>query len=595
MNDVIVRAVDLTKVYRLYAKPHYRFLDMFGLLSAKRDAYTEHHALQGINLEICRGERVAFIGRNGAGKSTLLKLATSVIEPTSGRIEVAEGASALLQIGAGFHPDFTGRQNAYSYLSHLGVTGAEADAKVIEIVSFAELEEYIDQPIKTYSTGMVARLMFSTSTAITPRVLVLDEILGVGDAYFAQKSYERIRELCEAYGTTVLLVSHDIYSAAALCERMIWIDRGQVMIDGASNLVTKAYEDSIRVQEERRLRAKKQLDFTANNAPSLSAEGAVHLIFEIQAKDNQTQPCPAYFSCIALTSADGETLASLPLGAGTNSGASHLIFEQGCWGEVVEWHDRLARQMLNHGSPFLKIGGVFTVPSSALETGAGLTVSLDYWTEQPCDLVLRGYLNEVVLDFGELPPARNEWVSHVAVNQVQGKMDSTAKAPQLQTSGIQGSRKIIITSFAMVDSSGQETFTLKHGEPVRFQLGFKVLEKDLHENADLFIIISRNNTERVCKFMTSALAFDERLRPEGVLEMGLPKMMLSEGTYAVAVEVAAEGYVERGMTKFFSIDPEVYHCISNAIEFTVIDSGWIGPATVFEGEGEWRFIGEAHG
>ncbi len=121
-----------------------------------------------------------------------------------------------------------------------------------------------------------------------------------------------------------------------------------------------------------------------------------------------------------------------------------------------------------------------------------------------------------------------------------------------------------------------------------------MLEKGLRENAQIFIVISRNKTERVCKFMTASLAFDERQRPEGTVEMALPKMMLSEGTYSVAVEVAAEGYVERGMTQFFSIDPDVYHCISYAAEFTVIDSGWIGAATMFEGEGEWRFVGEAH-
>src|SRR3954470_20332295 len=154
MSEVVIRAVDLTKVYRLYAKPHYRFLDMFGLLRRNNGAYTEHHALDGVNLEVRRGERVALIGRNGAGKTTLLKLITSVIEPTSGLIKVAEGASALLQIGAGFHPDFTGRENTYSYLSHVGVVGAEAARKVGHIVEFAELEQYIDQPIKTYSTGM---------------------------------------------------------------------------------------------------------------------------------------------------------------------------------------------------------------------------------------------------------------------------------------------------------------------------------------------------------------------------------------------------------------------------------------------------------
>ncbi|PYR12747.1 MAG: ABC transporter ATP-binding protein, partial [Acidobacteria bacterium] len=176
VNDVIIRAVDLTKVYRLYTKPSYRFRDMFGLLGNTRGAYTEHAALDRLNLEVRRGEKVAVIGRNGAGKSTLLKLVTGVIQPTSGSLDVKGDVHALLQIGTGFHPDFTGRENVYAYFAQLGVTGAQAARRCADAVEFAELEEYIDQPVKTYSTGMAVRLMLSASTAITPDLLVIDEV-----------------------------------------------------------------------------------------------------------------------------------------------------------------------------------------------------------------------------------------------------------------------------------------------------------------------------------------------------------------------------------------------------------------------------------
>jgi lipopolysaccharide transport system ATP-binding protein len=192
MSEIVIRAVGLTKIFRLYSKPHYRFLDMFGLLRAP-GAYQEHAALNSLDMEIRRGEKVAFIGRNGAGKSTLLRLITGVTQPSSGTLEVRQGANALLQIGTGFHPDFSGRENARAYLAHLGVAGRAAEEKIMGIVDFSELEEYIDQPVKTYSSGMMARLMFATSTAIAPDLLVLDEILGVGDAYFANKSFERIK------------------------------------------------------------------------------------------------------------------------------------------------------------------------------------------------------------------------------------------------------------------------------------------------------------------------------------------------------------------------------------------------------------------
>ena len=295
MNDVVIRARDLKKVYRLYSSAVSRFLDIFGMLRKNNGAYTEHAALAGINLEIRKGEKVAFIGRNGAGKSTLLKLLTGVIEPTSGSLKVEGKAHALLQIGSGFHPDFTGRENVYAYLAQLGIAGREADRQYADIVEFAELEEYIGQPVKTYSSGMAVRLMFATSTAITPDLLVLDEVLGVGDAYFAHKSYGRIREMCDRDGTTLLLVTHDVYSAVDL-QRVIWIDRGTVLMDGDGATVVNAYENSIRLQEEQRLRLKAE----QRSRELAVTERPTSAVLEIFAADGNPLPCPVYFSRIEL-------------------------------------------------------------------------------------------------------------------------------------------------------------------------------------------------------------------------------------------------------------------------------------------------------
>src|SRR5262245_55083137 len=171
------------KTYRLYQRPAYRVLDLLGVCPAGARYYTERDALRNITLDVTAGEKVAIIGRNGAGKSTLLKIVTGSIAPTAGTARFQGRVSPLLQIGTGFHGDFTGRQNVYAGLAHQGITGAAAHTRFEEIVSFAELEEYIDQPMKTYSTGMAARLMFASATAIEPEILVVDELLGVGDAY----------------------------------------------------------------------------------------------------------------------------------------------------------------------------------------------------------------------------------------------------------------------------------------------------------------------------------------------------------------------------------------------------------------------------
>src|SRR5439155_5038450 len=262
---------------------------MFGLLRETPGAYTEHTALDGIDLEIRRGEKVAIIGRNGAGKSTFLKLVTNVIQPTSGSLRVVGDVHALLQIGTGFHPDFTGRENVRAYLAQLGITGAEAARRSEDAIAFAELEEYIDQPVKVYSTGMAMRLMFAASTAITPDLLVLDEVLGVGDAYFAQKSYERMREMCERNGSTLLLVTHDIYAATRMCDRVIWLERGAVAMDGGASEVVKAYAESIRAQEEHRLRLKKQARLSGGTADKRldSAAPLWPLLLEIHASSSR--------------------------------------------------------------------------------------------------------------------------------------------------------------------------------------------------------------------------------------------------------------------------------------------------------------------
>ena len=586
MTDVAIRATNLAKIYRLYSKPAYRFLDMFGLLRERPGAFTEHAALDGVNLEIRRGEKVAIIGRNGAGKSTFLKLVTDVIQPTAGTLEVKGDVHALLQIGTGFHPDFTGRQNVYAYLAQLGVTGADADRRCADAIAFAELEEYIDQPVKTYSTGMGMRLMFSTSTAITPDLLVLDEVLGVGDAYFAQKSYDRMRELCDRNGATLLLVTHDIYSAVRMCNRVIWFDRGTVAMDGDATAVVKAYEESIRAQEERRLRLKKQAQLGAAGVRQAATKDPAHVLIEVRARDGRPQPSPVYFGGISLV-VGGRAVAQLPLGqtAFDDPAGSHLVREDGCWGEFTEWQGRAARPMLNHGSPFHKVVGVLSVPRSALTADA--TLAIDYWSDERCQLQLRGYAGDHALDLGELTTVPREWHTHTAPYAADGGSLAHGASLVQASAGIQGAGDIIITEFALLNATGAEVHTVRHGEPVTFRTGFKVLKKGLREHAQVFIVVSRNNAERVCKFMTNQLAFVETEAPEGVIEMRLPKMTLGAGSYSVAVEIAAEGYIEKGITKFFSVDPEVYHCITHALDFTVTNSGWIGDGTIFEGEGDW--------
>jgi lipopolysaccharide transport system ATP-binding protein len=200
----------------------------------------EFWALQDASFEIAPGETVGLIGPNGAGKSTVLKLISRIIEPTSGRMEVNGRLSALLELGAGFHPDLTGRENIYLNGSILGLSQGQIRRKLDEIIAFAELERFIDVPVKHYSSGMYVRLGFSVAVHTNPEILLVDEVLAVGDAAFQRKCLARTDRMRQE-GITILLVSHDLDAVRSVCHRAIWLEKGRVLADGAAEAVVQQY------------------------------------------------------------------------------------------------------------------------------------------------------------------------------------------------------------------------------------------------------------------------------------------------------------------------------------------------------------------
>ena len=258
MSERLVISVrGVSKMYRLYGRRLDQVLDLLGVrLPWRGKGSHEFWALRDVDLEVVRGERVGLVGFNGAGKSTLLKILTGALRPTTGVVAVRGKVQALMELGTGFHPDFSGRENVLVALAYQGITGREAQAKLDEIVDFAELEDFIEHPIKTYSGGMQARLAFAAATSVEPEVLIIDEILGAGDAYFTAKCTERMKRLTEGLGATVLFVSHDLASVQRVCTRAVWLDRGRVRLEGDTLTVSKAYGAAVREQEDERLRAR---------------------------------------------------------------------------------------------------------------------------------------------------------------------------------------------------------------------------------------------------------------------------------------------------------------------------------------------------
>lgn len=240
MKDIAIKFNNVTKTYKLYKNDKRRFLSVFfgNLIEHKKV-----NANNNISFEIKRGESVAILGRNGAGKSTLLKMITQVVFPTSGEIKVNGRVSALLELTAGFDPEFTGRENIYLKARLMGLKDEYIKAVEKNIIEFAELGDYIDQPVRTYSSGMVARLGFAVNTNVDPEILIIDEALSVGDINFQKKCKDKIDEITKQKHVTTLLVSHSIQTALDFAKRGMVMVKGKLIFDGSIEEATKKYKE----------------------------------------------------------------------------------------------------------------------------------------------------------------------------------------------------------------------------------------------------------------------------------------------------------------------------------------------------------------
>ena len=246
-DAVAIQVRNIWKTFAIYDKPIDRLKQMLFGRFGKR-YFTEFHALKDISFDVKRGECVGIVGRNGAGKSTLLQIITGTLQPTSGAVAVHGRVAALLELGSGFNMEFTGRENVYMNASILGLAKDEIDANFQAIVDFADIGDFIDQPVKTYSTGMLLRLAFAVIAHVDADILIVDEALAVGDAFFQQKCMRFIRKFKEEH--TILFVSHDTASVVNLCDRAVLLSHGELVTQGVSREVTDQYLQMLYAEQQ---------------------------------------------------------------------------------------------------------------------------------------------------------------------------------------------------------------------------------------------------------------------------------------------------------------------------------------------------------
>jgi len=239
-NGIAIEIRDLWKKFRLYHNKAYSLKER--VLFWRQTAVEDFWALKGVNLSIPRGSTVGLVGRNGSGKSTLLKIISRILYPTKGEVRVHGRVSTLLELGAGFHPDFTGRENIFLNASILGLTRREIKERLGDIIAFSELSDFIDNPVRNYSSGMYMRLGFAVAVHVDPEILLVDEVLAVGDLAFQEKCLAKIREL-QRRGTTIVFVTHSPEQVQDLCDTAVWLDQGEIRMTGNAKEVAEAYKE----------------------------------------------------------------------------------------------------------------------------------------------------------------------------------------------------------------------------------------------------------------------------------------------------------------------------------------------------------------
>jgi ABC-type polysaccharide/polyol phosphate transport system ATPase subunit len=346
-SDIAMRVENLEKTYHVYSSPASRLKQMVS--RGKRKYYNEFTALKPLSFELHKGEVIGIVGRNGAGKSTLLQLICGTLTPTGGTLNVNGRIAALLELGAGFNPEFSGRENVFLSASVMGIERADVNRLLDDIIDFSGIRDFIDQPVKTYSSGMYVRLAFSVATSVSPDILVIDEALSVGDGDFSRRSFDRIMKMRDA-GTTILFCSHSLYQLETLCSRSLWIEQGQLMLDGPSEKVVTRYQsflDELNVDKAEPVVGPEQKQEAIVKTPSstriISAQVSVDgtlgkdlefksaqcdLLIEIEYSSPLNQPAPGV--AITITAASGVLITS----SGTwNEGIFPQVNKNG-WGKV---------------------------------------------------------------------------------------------------------------------------------------------------------------------------------------------------------------------------------------------------------------------
>ncbi len=578
-NPVAFELLGVGKKYKLYNSRFDNLLDALGLhwlFPWRENNYQDFWALRGINLKVAKGSKIGIIGRNGSGKTTLLKLLTQNFAPSEGSVSINGTIQALMDAGAGFHPDFTGKENIHSSLSYQGFSNQEIEKAINEIAEFTELGTFLEQPIKTYSAGMLSRLAFATATSVKPEILIIDEILGAGDGYFFQKSSERMARLVDS-GATIVIVSHAMEQITRLCDYAIWLDRGKIIEQGNSLEVVKAYEQFLRKLTEQRLKEKNKQSISQNYQSNPNP--SKYFVLEFAVKSDTADGCD--ISEVKLLDA-GKLIDTLCIGEpqDTSTGFPCYLKNTSIW-SAPKSSDRSYRTLYRDSQEKGEL--VFNCPHGDQPNNAFVVT---YRTNTNVQTELKIWETGKFQLMTLLPPTNNQWkgISVPILTQSPQNKDQTIKPAKTDHPKLRrwpGEGSLVIKSVHILGKDEEEQYIFQCGGELKFKISF-VAEKDNFFTVIPAIVIFRNDGVTVSQHIGKPKDINLSVSESSDFILELDPLLLGDGSYIISAAL----YRELDLNNLKS--PKIYDLIDRSFEFIVEGNPPINQA-VFNHPGTWRF------
>ena len=556
----IISLKNAGKMYKVYSKPFHRILDQFNVpvIGKKDKRYSEIWALKDINVELKKGERLGIIGKNGAGKSTLLKIICSRLELSTGSFNCNSKIHALLELGTGFYPEFTGRENIETSLCYNGFSNDEIPEMMEEIIEFSELWDFIDQPVKTYSSGMYARLGFATATSLRPEILVIDEVFSAGDASFIGKCTARMKKLTDTDGVTVVFVTHAISMMERFCNRCILLQKGELIDDGDPLRISKRYSQMIREEEEINLRSRKGLVRKRSFSYIPGKATDREYLFRLRGKD--LKPDKEHLISKINLKINNVDIAKINVGEKNDDDASfysRLIVDKGYqnWSSPVVVNEEAFRYFRDEKGRYLHAPFILTIPPGIDLNETTIHIEGIFHIQE--ELRLELFLEGKYMEIGRING--NNKLEEISFPV--GKKDLATDLKENDES-FYGSGEARLSDVELLDGKDKPRRVFTTGDAFKAILTIETFRR-IDEFVLVFCINNIDTTSATQVFYTKEDSGLEYLDGRYVFNMEFSPLMLGRGHYIVSI----------GLYKFCDMGEEKenpsYFVLDRALEFKV--------------------------